>query len=37
MADKNQVGKMWEQSGALMKRQSEQNAWIKYIETCAAG
>lgn len=31
LADIGQVAKMWDQSDALMKRQSEQTAWIKYV------
>lgn len=31
LADTNRVGQMWEQSDALMKAKSEENAWIKYV------
>lgn len=31
LADADQAGKMWEQSAALMKQQSDQKAWVSYI------
>ncbi|NKI72708.1 DUF4019 domain-containing protein [Collimonas pratensis] len=33
LADANQAARMWEQSNALMKAQSDQKSWITYIDS----